>query len=75
MPRTLRSGAPARIEFRSPPHYARALSFRTTARDDRPMFDPELLQKRAELIQAGVNPYPYSFERSHHLAEVRAKQG
>src|SRR5262245_47846529 len=38
------------------------------------MFDPELLQKRAELLQAGVNPYPYSFERSHHLAEVRAKQ-
>ncbi len=36
--------------------------------------DPELVEKRAELIRSGTNPYPYSFDRSHSLAEVRAQQ-
>src|SRR2546426_1767581 len=37
-------------------------------------FDPELLAKRAELLTQGINPYPYSFERTHGLKEARAKQ-
>ena len=37
-------------------------------------FDEELLGKRQELIDAGTNPYPYSFERSHDLGSVRAQQ-
>ncbi|MBI4600857.1 MAG: lysine--tRNA ligase [Planctomycetes bacterium] len=38
------------------------------------MFDPELLQKRADLLARGVDPYPYSFDRTHRLCEVREKQ-
>ena len=37
-------------------------------------FDPELLKKREDLLGAGVDPYPYSFERSHALDEVRERQ-
>ncbi len=37
-------------------------------------FDEELLEKRRQLIESGANPYPYSFERSHNLAEVRDQQ-
>jgi lysyl-tRNA synthetase class 2 len=35
-------------------------------------FDDDLLQKRKDLIARGVDPYPYSFERTHRLAAVRA---
>ncbi len=38
------------------------------------VFDPELLQKRAELIERGFDPYPYSFERTHTVLEVRERQ-
>ena len=38
-------------------------------------FDAELLQKRAALIEKGISPYPYSFERTHEITEVREKQG
>lgn len=38
------------------------------------MFDPELLEKRQALIAKGVDPYPYSFARSHGLSEVRARE-
>jgi lysyl-tRNA synthetase class 2 len=37
--------------------------------------DPELLEKRAELLKQGIDPYPYSFERTHGLKDARAKQG
>jgi lysyl-tRNA synthetase class 2 len=37
-------------------------------------FDPELLRKREDLLGAGVDPYPYSFERSHSLEEARERQ-
>ena len=37
-------------------------------------FEEELVAKRADLIAKGVNPYPYKFERSHSLAQVRARQ-
>ena len=37
-------------------------------------FDPDLLRKREELRARGTDPYPYSFDRSHTLAEVRARQ-
>jgi len=36
-------------------------------------FDPELLEKRTELMAQGIDPYPYSFERTHGIAEVREK--
>ena len=36
--------------------------------------DSELLQKRSELIERGVDPYPYSFSRSHNLKQVRDAQ-
>lgn len=37
-------------------------------------FDDGLLAKREKLLEEGVNPYPYSFERTHSLAEVRGRQ-
>jgi lysyl-tRNA synthetase, class II len=37
-------------------------------------FDPELLKKRDELRAQGVDPYPYSFDRTHLIAEVRERQ-
>jgi lysyl-tRNA synthetase class 2 len=37
-------------------------------------FDPELLKKREDLRARGIDPYPYSFDRTHTLAEVRAGQ-
>jgi lysyl-tRNA synthetase class 2 len=37
-------------------------------------FDPDLLRKRDELRSRGTDPYPYSFDRSHTLADVRARQ-
>ena len=37
-------------------------------------FDDELLRKREDLIEAGINPYPYSFERSHDLSTIRKQQ-
>ncbi len=37
-------------------------------------FDEDLLKKRQELLDAGVELYPYSFDRSHALHEVREKQ-
>lgn len=37
-------------------------------------FDPELLEKRAALIGNGVDPYPYSFQRSHRIVEVRERR-
>src|SRR5437867_842726 len=37
-------------------------------------FDDELLAKREELISQGLNPYPYSFCRTHTLLEVRQRQ-
>ncbi len=37
-------------------------------------FDDELLKKRADLREKGVELYPYSFERTHTLSEVRAQQ-
>ncbi|MBI4582650.1 MAG: lysine--tRNA ligase [Planctomycetes bacterium] len=37
-------------------------------------FDDELLEKRGELRAQGLNPYPYSFSRTHTLAEVRQRQ-
>ncbi len=37
-------------------------------------FDPDLLRKREELRGQGIDPYPYSFDRTHTLAEVRARQ-
>ena len=37
-------------------------------------FDEELLRKRQDLLDRGVELYPYSFERSHRLSEVRAQQ-
>lgn len=33
-------------------------------------FDSVLLQKREELIQLGINPYPYSYDKSHAIGEV-----
>ncbi len=38
------------------------------------MFDPELLEKRKALLAQGIDPYPYSFERSHTLCETRQAQ-
>ena len=37
-------------------------------------FNKELLEKRKQLLESGVNPYPYSFDTSHTISEVRAKQ-
>lgn len=37
-------------------------------------FEEDLLQKRSDLLEAGVQPYPYSFARSHGLAEIRDQQ-
>jgi lysyl-tRNA synthetase class 2 len=37
-------------------------------------FDDELLKKRQDLIDKGIDPYPYSFERSHTISEVRQRQ-
>jgi len=37
-------------------------------------FDEELLKKREELLSRGFELYPYSFDRSHTLGEVRAEQ-
>jgi len=37
-------------------------------------FDPELLRKREELLARGVLAYPYSFDRTHSLAQVRERQ-
>ncbi|HZN57068.1 MAG TPA: lysine--tRNA ligase [Planctomycetota bacterium] len=38
------------------------------------MFDPELLEKRLQLLAKGTDPYPYSFARTHDLPAVRAQQ-
>ena len=37
-------------------------------------FDPDLLKKREDLQARGVDPYPYSFDRTHQIASVRHKQ-
>jgi lysyl-tRNA synthetase class 2 len=37
-------------------------------------FEPDLLQKREELLARGFELYPYSFDRSHTLADLRAQQ-
>ena len=37
-------------------------------------FDPDLLKKREELQSRGIDPYPYSFDRTHTLTQVREKQ-
>ncbi len=37
-------------------------------------FDADLLQTRESLLEQGVQLYPYSFERSHTLREVRDRQ-
>ena len=37
-------------------------------------FEEELVEKRADLLGKGVDPYPYKFERSHTLAQLRAQQ-
>ncbi len=34
-------------------------------------FSPDRLASRARLIEAGINPYPYSFEESHAVEAVR----
>lgn len=38
------------------------------------VFDPELLKKRADLIARGIDPYPYSFDRTHAILEVRERE-
>ena len=35
-------------------------------------FDAELLKKREQLYELGVNPYPYSFAKTHDIREIRA---
>ena len=37
-------------------------------------FDPELLKKREELLARNLELYPYSWERSHTLLEVRENE-
>ena len=37
-------------------------------------FNEELLEKRQNLIDMGVTPYPYEFKTSHKLSEVRENQ-
>ena len=37
-------------------------------------FDEELLEKRKELLAGSIDPYPYSFRRSHTLAEIRERR-
>ena len=37
-------------------------------------FDDELLGKREDLLARGISLYPYSYERSHDLSELRAHQ-
>ena len=37
-------------------------------------FDPELLAKRQDLLKLGVDPYPYSFERTGDLTGIRERQ-
>ncbi len=37
-------------------------------------FESELLKKREDLLEAGIQPYPYSFQRTHSLADVRQAQ-
>lgn len=37
-------------------------------------FDDELLGKRDHLLANGIDPYPYSYDRSHSLTEIRAQQ-
>ncbi len=37
-------------------------------------FDPDLLEKRKSIIQKGIDPYPYSFARTHDLTQAREKQ-
>ncbi len=37
-------------------------------------FDPELLKKREELRSRGIDPYPYSFDRTHLVADIRSRQ-
>jgi len=37
-------------------------------------FDPDLLKKREDLHARGIDPYPYSFDRTHRIASVRSKQ-
>ena len=37
-------------------------------------FDPDLLKKRKELLAADVELYPYSWDRTHTLLEIRENQ-
>ena len=37
-------------------------------------FDPELLKKREELLARNLELYPYSWEQSHTLLEVRENE-
>ena len=37
-------------------------------------FNPELLEKRQKLIEQGVSPYPYSYQPTHTLAQLREQQ-
>jgi len=39
-----------------------------------PPFHEESLKKREQLLQLGINPYPYSFESSHTLQKLREQQ-
>ncbi len=38
------------------------------------MTDPELLEKRKALLAQGIDPYPYSFQRTHTLPQAREAQ-
>lgn len=37
-------------------------------------FEPALVEKREKLLEQGVQPYPYSYERSHSIADLRERQ-
>ena len=37
-------------------------------------FDPDLLKKREELLAEGLELYPYSYDRTHSLLEIRENE-
>ena len=36
-------------------------------------FEDDLLEKRQQLLDSGVSPYPYAYRRTHSLAEIRER--
>jgi len=45
-----------------------------TIKEETTPFNNDLLEKRASLIQSGIHPYPYSFERTCAIQEIRGQE-